>query len=343
MSHFVIAPDGVDPKQVPQKTLANGATMPVIGLGTFGSDRFTGEQVAEAVKGAISAGYRQIDCASVYGNEHQIGPVLKEVIQAGVLREELWITSKVWNDRHGDGDVLRSCEKSLSDLQLDYLDLYLIHWPFPNYHAPKCDVSSRSANAKPYIHENYMKTWRQMEQLVKQGLVRHIGTSNMTIPKLRRLLADAEIKPVCNEMELHPHFQQPELFQYCMDQGIQPIGFCPIGSPARPERDRTETDTVPTEDPVVVKIAHQHNIHPAVVCIKWAVQRGQIPIPFSVQRKNYLSNLQSTVSDPLTDDEMAELATIDKNCRLIKGQVFLWKDDQSWEALWDLDGEITPP
>lgn len=343
MVQFEIAPDGVEPNQVPQRTLYTNAKMPAIGLGTFGSDRFSGEQIAQAVKGAISVGYRHIDCASVYGNEHQIGPIFREVMQAGIKREDLWITSKVWNDMHGPGDVLRSCEKSLRDLQLDYLDLYLIHWPFPNFHAPGCDVTSRSPDAQPYIHENYMQTWRQIEELVEKGLVRHIGTSNMTIPKLKRLLPDANIQPACNEMELHPHFQQPALFQFCLDHNIHPIGFCPIGSPNRPDRDRTESDTVDTEDPVVLEIARRHNLHPALVCIKWAVQRGQTPIPFSTKRKNYLSNLKSITTDPLTEQEMNELAAIDKNCRLIKGQVFLWKDNQPWEDLWDIHGEITPP
>jgi len=121
-----------------------------------------------------------------------------------------------------------------------------------------------------------------------------------------------------------------------------PIGFCPIGSPNRPDRDKTETDTVDIEDPVIAKIAKRRNVHPAVICVKWAVQRGQIPIPFSIHRKNYLSNLQCTTTDPLTEEEMQEIAGIDKNCRLIKGQVFLWKEDQSWEDLWDVNGEITP-
>jgi len=340
MNKFIIANDGVDPKQGPQKRLYTGAQIPAIGLGTFGSDRFSGEQVAEAVKGAISVGYRHIDCAPIYGNENMIGKVLNEVMQSGIKREELWITSKLWNDMHGKGDVLLSCAKSLKDLQLDYLDLFLVHWPFPNYHAPGCDVNSRSPDARPYIHENFMKTWQQMENLIEMRLVRHIGTSNMTIPKLKLLLRDANIRPACNEMELHPHFQQPELFQFCFDNKIQPIGFCPIGSPTRPDRDRTESDTVDIEDPVVVKIAKRLNVHPAIVCLKWAVRRGQIPIPFSVYRNEYLSNLKGTVQDPLTDEEMKELAGIDKNCRLIKGQVFLWKDNQSWEDLWDINGVI---
>jgi diketogulonate reductase-like aldo/keto reductase len=162
----------------------------------------------------------------------------------------------------------------------------------------------------------------------------------MTIPKLKLVLRDARIKPAVNEMELHPHFQQPELFQFVVEHGIQPIGYCPIGSPGRPERDRTAEDTAPTEDPVIVKIAQAHGIHPAVVCIKWAVQRGQTPIPFSIN--NYRANLAGVVDDPLTDDEMVQIAGIDRNCRLIKGQVFLWKDGQTWEDLWDVDGEVTP-
>jgi diketogulonate reductase-like aldo/keto reductase len=231
----------------------------------------------------------------------------------------------------------------LKNLQLDYLDLYLIHWPFPNFHAPGCDVTSRSPDARPYIHENYVKTWRRMEKLVEMGLVRHIGTSNMTIPKLKLLLRDAAVKPAVNEMELHPHFQQPELFQFCLDNHIAPIGFCPIGSPTRPDRDKTPEDTVDIEDPVIVKIAKRLGVHPAVVCVKWAVQRGQTPIPFSVFRREYLSNLECTTTEPLSDEDMQAMAGIDRNNRLIKGQVFLWNDGQTWEDLWDPTGEITPP
>lgn len=333
----------VNPSRVPFRTVYTGAKIPAVGLGTFGSDRFSGEAIAEAVKDAIAVGYRHIDCAAVYGNEHLIGQALRQVFDSGLKREDLWITSKLWNDKHDEADVIPACRQSLKNLQMDYLDLYLIHWPFPNYHAPGVDVSSRDPHAQPYIHENYMKTWRQLEKLVEMGLARHIGTSNVTIPKLRRLLDDARIKPACSEMELHPHFQQPELFQYVIDNGIVPIGYSPIGSPNRPERDRTDADTSPTEDPVIVEIARRHNVHPAVVCIKWAVQRGQVPIPFSTRRRNYLSNLQAAVTDPLTDDEMAAIARIDRNCRLIKGQVFLWKDGQTWEDLWDVSGEITPP
>lgn len=333
----------VDPATIPQRKLYTGATMPAIGLGTFGSDHVSPRQISEAVKGAAAVGYRHFDCASVYGNEDAVGASLEQIVRGGVKREDLWITSKLWNDKHSEEDVIASCRKSLADLRVGYLDLYLVHWPFPNFHAPGCDVSSRSADARPYIHDHYMKTWRKMEELVDLGLTRHIGTSNMTIPKLKLMLRDARIKPAVNEMELHPHFQQHELFQFVVENGMQAIGFSPIGSPGRPARDRTPEDTSPTEDPVIVEIAARRGIHPAVVCIKWAVERGQTPIPFSVNPRNYLANLQGAAGDPLSDEEMRQIAEIDRNCRLIKGQVFLWKDGQSWEDLWDIDGTITPP
>jgi alcohol dehydrogenase (NADP+) len=327
----------MDPKLLPQLTLDSGDIIPGIGLGTFGSDSVDGYTIANTVKRAIHAGYRHIDCASVYGNEKNIGIIFKEIFKSGFLkRDELWITSKVWNNMHGK--VMESCKQTLADLQIDYLDLYLVHWPFPNFHPPKCDVTSRSPNAKPYIHDNYMRTWRQMENLVDKGLVRNIGTSNMTIPKLELLLRDARIKPACNEMELHPHFQQPELFEFCRKHNIQPIAYSPLGSPGRPERDRTPDDTVDLEDPVIISIADRLKITPAKVAIQWAVKRKQIPIPFSVN--HFLENLEAAAYIQLTEDDMQAIAKIDRNCRLIKGQVFLWKDNQSWEDLWDVNGEI---
>ncbi|MCB9208957.1 MAG: aldo/keto reductase [Ignavibacteriales bacterium] len=325
--------------KVPYFILSNGNKIPAIGLGTFGSDSIDSKTIAETVGNAIKIGYRQIDCASVYGNEKEIGVELKKIIDNKIVnREDLWITSKVWNDKHNE--VIESCKQSLNDLQLEYLDLYLVHWPFPNFHPPFCDVNTRNPDSKPYIHEDFMKTWQQMEKLVELGLVKNIGTSNMTIPKLKLLLRDCRIKPVCNEMELHPHFQQKELFDFCVNEKIQPIAYSPLGSPARPERDRTPDDTVDLEDPVILKIAEKYKVSAAKIAIKWAIQRGQIPIPFSVNHNQ--DNLEAALMNPLSDSDMAEIETIDKNCRLIKGQVFLWKENQNWEDLWDLNGEITP-
>ncbi len=332
--------EAIDPKMVPKIKLESGLTIPAVGLGTFGSDRFGHEQVAKSVKQAIELGYRHIDCASVYGNEAEIGLQLSELwAQGGIKREEVWITSKVWNDKHDD--VINSCKKSLEDLRLDYLDLFLVHWPFPNYHKPGCDVNSRSPDARPYVHSDYMKTWQQMEKLEEMGLVKAIGTSNMSIAKMKLLLNDCRIKPEVNEMEIHPHFQQEELYQYLLSNNIHPIGFSPLGSPARPERDRTGEDSVDVEDPVVIRIALNHKVSPAEVCIKWAVQRGHIAIPFSLNPVHYMGNLRCSFEDPLSENEMLQLAAIDKNCRLIKGQVFLWKDGQSWKDLWDEDGNIS--
>ncbi len=329
----------IDAKRVPRVKLYNGIEIPAIGLGTFGSDNYSPAQVAEAVKGAVPLGYRHIDCASVYGNEKEIGSVLRELQQAGVVkREELWITSKVWNNRHNN--VEGSCKQSLSDLGLDYLDLFLVHWPFPNHHARGVSVDSRDPHAVPYIHENYMKTWQAMESLLDAGLVRCIGTSNMTIPKMKLLLRDCRTKPVVNEMELHPHFQQREFCGFLKEKGIKAIGFCPIGSPRRPDRDKMPEDSVPIEDPVIVEIAKKHGVHPAVICVKWAVQNGQIPIPFSVKPEKFYANLRSVTEAPLTAGEMEQIRGIDKNCRFIKGHVFLWPGAKDWHDLWDEDGVI---
>jgi alcohol dehydrogenase (NADP+) len=332
----------INPASVPFFTTYTGAKVPSIGFGTFGSDHVSPTQMAEAVRQAIMLGYRHIDCAAVYGNEREIGVVLRELYAAGVVqREELWLTSKVWNDHHGDGDVLLSCAKSLKDLGTDYLDLMLIHWPFPNFHPPRCTVASRSPDAKPYIHDDFMRVYRQLERLADMGLTRHIGISNVTIPKLKLIIRDCRIKPAVNEMELHPHLQQPELFEFSQQLGILNIGYCPLGSPNRPERDKTPNDTVDMDDQVIVKIAQDHKVHPAAICLKWAVQRGNAAIPMSANPKNIRANLAAVCSDPLTAAEMSAINQIDRQCRLVKGHVFLWNSAKDWNDLWDIDGFIT--
>ena len=334
--------ESINTNMVPKYKLATGEEIPCIGMGTFGSDRFTPEQVSRAVAGAIRCGYRMFDCAAIYENEALIGEVFHRAFAEGVVRrEELFITSKVWNNMHGQGDVLLSCAKTLRDLRLNYIDAFFVHWPFPNYHAPGCDADSRNPDSKPFSIDRFMATWRQMERLHDMGLARNLGMSNMTIPKLEAVLPLCRIKPTVMEIELHPCFQQQALFDYLMEQGIRPIGFCPVGSPTRPERDRTPDDIADTQVAEVMEIAKTHRVHPAVVCIKWAVQRGQIPIPFSVYQNEYVSNLKSTITDPLSDAEMALLKTADRNCRLIKGQVFLWPGAGDWHDLWDEEGTIT--
>lgn len=333
----------IDPQAVPKIRLATGQEIPCVGMGTFGSDHFNAEQISAAVAGAIRCGYRLFDCAAVYGNEAEIGEVFQRALDEGIVRrEELFITSKVWNNMHGSGDVLLSAAQTLKDLRLDYIDAYFVHWPFANYHAPGCGGDSRNPDSTPFSAERYIATWRQMERLYDMGLVKNLGMSNMTIPKLKAVLPHCRVKPVMIEMELHPCFQQPELFRYCLEQGIQPIGFCPIGSPARPERDTTPEDKCDTRMPEMIRIAEKHNVHPAIICIKWAVQRGEIVIPFSVNETHYFDNLKCVTEDPLTEEEMAEIGALDDpDNRLIKGQVFLWPGAEDWRALWDLDGTIS--
>ncbi len=329
----------VDASMVPQITLNTGDKVPCIGMGTFGSDRFTAREVSDAVAGAIRVGYRMFDCAACYGNEDQIGAVFQNAFEEGIVeRKELYIMTKVWNDMHRD--VEKSCRKSIADLKCDYIDLFFIHWPFPNYHAPHCDVDSRNPDSKPFSVAEFMDTYRQCEKLVEEGLIRHIGISNMTIPKMNAVLEQFRIKPVACEMELHPCFQQQELFDYLVAHDIQPIGFMPLGSPQRPERDMEPEDIADMQIPEFKAIAQAHGVHPAIIALKWAVQRGQIPIPFSIHEVEYVSNLQSTVSEPLTDAEMKVIATLEKNNRLVKGQVFLWAGANDWHDLWDEDGVI---
>lgn len=333
--------DKINVKAVPQKRLFDGGLMPGIGMGTFGSDHVTAKEVAEAVAGAIRCGYRLIDCAACYGNEDEIGRVLQDALTEGVVkREELFITSKVWNDMHAPENVHKSCKKSLADLQLTQIDLFFVHWPFRNYHAPGCDGDARNPDSRPFDTEQFMETWRACEELVDMGLARYIGMSNMTIPKLEAVLPLCRIRPAAIEMELHPCFQQPELFDYCIKRGIQPIGYSPIGSPARPARDKTPEDYTDIEMPEVVKIAQAHGVHPAIICLKWAVQNGQVPIPFTTKESKYISNLRCVTEDPLTEEEMALMKKADRNNRLIKGQVFLWEGAKGWEDLWDPDGKI---
>ena len=177
----------INPADVPKVKFYTGDEAPCIGMGTFGSDRFTADQIAEAVDGAIKSGYRMFDCAACYGNEPEIGKVFKNAFDEGIVeRKDLFIMTKVWNDMHEH--VEEACKKSIADLQCDYVDMYYIHWPFPNYHAPFCDVDSRNPDSRPFSVEEFMDTYRQCEELVEKGKIRYIGISNMTIPKLEAVL-----------------------------------------------------------------------------------------------------------------------------------------------------------
>ncbi|MBR2766429.1 MAG: aldo/keto reductase [Blautia sp.] len=327
----------IDPKTVPMMQLGDGGSIPCLGMGTFGSDRVGPDEVAGAVAGGIRAGYRLFDCAACYGNEEQIGRAFREAFDEGVVkREDLFIMTKVWNDMHRE--VEKSAMKSIEDLQCDYLDMLFIHWPFPNYHAPFCDVNSRNPDSRPFSVEEFLDTYRQIEALVDKGIVRHIGISNMTIPKLNAVLDRLRIKPAACESEMHPCFRQEELLDYLKAKDILPIGYMPLGSPRRPERDIEPDDIADMQMPVLQEIAKAHGVHPAIICLKWALGRGVLPIPFSVH--NYEANLRAAVTEKLTEQEMAEIATLECGNRLVKGQVFLWEGARDWHDLWDEQGVI---
>lgn len=316
-------------------TLKNGAEIPKIGFGTFGSDHYSPEQVAGAAATALDAGYRLFDCAQVYENEDRIGEVFEGAFRRGIVRrEELFVTGKVWNDHHGAGKPTAALKQTLKDLRLDYIDAYFVHWPFPNYHAPGCDGDSRNPDSKPFSADEFIGVWRELESLHDAGLTRTLGMSNMTIKKLEAVLPYLRIQPALIEMELHPSFQQDELFRYCTLRDIKVIGYCPLGSPNRPERDKTISDVVDMELPEVLQVARARGVHPAAICLMWAAQKGAIPIPFSGSEKNISSNLKC-VEEELTDAEMAVLAGAERNCRLVKGQVFLWPGAESFTELWD--------
>jgi alcohol dehydrogenase (NADP+) len=329
----------INPALVPKVKINTGEEIPGIGMGTFGSDRFGAEEVSRAVAGAIRCGYRMFDCAACYGNEPEIGEVFQAAFDEGIVeRKDLYIMTKVWNDMHEQ--VEKALKKSIADLRCGYVDMYFIHWPFPNYHAPGCTVDSRNPNSRPFSVEEFMNTYRQCEEMARQGLIRHIGISNMTIPKLEAVLPLMEIKPVACELELHPCFQQQELFDYLVAHDIQPVGYMPMGSPKRPERDICPEDIADLQMPEMIEIAKAHQVHPALIALKWASQRGQIPIPFSVHEKNYTSNLKCLTEDPLTEEEMKKIASLERNNRLVKGQVFLWEGAKDWHDLWDEEGFI---
>lgn len=329
----------IDPAAVPKKKLYTGEEIPCVGMGTFGSDRFTSEQVSAAVGGALRGGYRMFDCAACYGNEDEIGEVFRKAFDEGVVaRKDLFIMTKVWNDMHRK--VREACTKSISDLKCDYVDMYYIHWPFPNYHAPFCDADSRNPDSRPFSADEFVDTYEQIADLKKEGLVRNIGISNMTIPKLEAVLPKLSVKPAACELECHVCFQQKELFDYLVKAGIQPVGFMPLGSPQRPERDMCAEDVADLKTPVMQEIAKAHSVHPAIIALKWAQKNGQIPIPFSVHENEYMSNLRAFTEDPLTDEEMERISGLECGNRLVKGQVFLWHGAKDWHDLWDEEGSI---
>ena len=301
----------------------NGDQMPILGLGTWKS---APGEVYRAVKEAVLLGYRHIDCAPAYGNEGEVGRALSESFKEGVVtRDEMWITSKLGNSFHAPEDVQPALNKSLSDLQLSYLNLYLIHWPVSfkkSVHIPQSADDIIPLDVLPIS-----KTWEAMEATVDKGLCRHIGVCNFSIVKLRQLLDSARIKPEMNQIELHPYLQQPAMLDFCSKNGIHATAYSPLGSGDRPDFMKKGQPAI-LENPMIAAIAERRKATKAQVLISWAIQRGTAVIPKSVNVERMRQNLDAAKVS-LTEEDMQEIARIDQNRRYLTGEfpnlpTFVW-------------------
>lgn len=313
--------------------MKNGGRMPALGLGTWKS---APGEVGAAVREAIRAGYRHFDCAPIYGNEAEIGAALAAAIVGGeVKREELWITSKLWGSCHGRENVVPALRRTLADLRLEYVDLYLVHWPVALQERIGIGYPQSAADFRTPDEAPIAATWQGMEEALSLDLCRNIGVSNFTIAKLERLASAARIPPAVNQVESHPYLQQVDLLRYCNDNGVVLTAFAPLGSGDRPARVRAAGDPVLLNDPVITDIAARHGITPAQVMVAWAVQRGTSLIPKSTNPARLAQNI-AAASISLAESDMSAIAAIDRGHRFFKGT--LWTIDGSpytQAALWD--------
>ncbi|XP_059054325.1 aldo-keto reductase AKR2E4-like isoform X2 [Achroia grisella] len=264
--------------KVPTVKLSSGYEMPTIGLGTYARNAEQG-QVQKAVEWGIEAGYRHVDTAMIYRNEEQVGEGIANKIKQGlVIRDDLFVTTKLWNDKHAEADVLPALEQSLSKLKLTYVDLYLIHWP----------VSVDQNDEDTGI--DYIETWRGMENVVKLGLARSIGVSNFNKEQLDRLLTAAQIKPAVCQFEISPTLTQHDLVDYCKKLSIAPVAYTPLGllSDARPEF--SGKDLIKT-DPKLGELSQKYGKSRAQIALRYLIQRGITVIPKSFTKSRIEDNL----------------------------------------------------
>ncbi|GAB0090120.1 Aldo-keto reductase [Sergentomyia squamirostris] len=297
--------------KVPSVTLNNGKKIPILGLGTWGSP--TGE-VSRAVKEAIDLGYRHIDCAFVYGNEQEVGEGLAaKFADNTVKREEVFVTSKLWNTFHRADLVRPALEKTLKNLRLERLDLFLIHWPMG--YKEDGELFPADADGKTLFSDvDYVETWKAMEECCKAGLTTSIGLSNFNIRQVERILSIATIKPVMNQVEYHPYLHQQELSKFCRSKNILITGYSPLGSPARPWV--TSDDPVLLEDPKVKAVAERCGKSVAQVLIRWQLQLDHITIPKSTNTKRIKENFD-VFDFELSKQDMEDLGSLNRDERFV--------------------------
>ncbi len=313
-------------KQISISTTAH-RSLPSVGLGFW---KIPNESTAELALEAAKIGYRHFDCASDYGNEPQVGQGLSQIQRDRICRrEDLWVTGKLWNTYHRKEHVRLACERSLKDLQLDYLDLYLIHFPIALAYVPfehrypagwHYDPESKTPRMIPDAVPIY-ETWEAMERLVQAGLVRSVGVSNFGVSLLRDVLSYARIRPSVLQVESHPYLVQSKLLRYCQQEQIAVTAFSPLGAPSYiPLGMATVADSV-IEQSVVTKIAREVDRTPAQVVLRWGVQRGTAVIP-KTQRLTRLRENLSLFDFELTEEQMALVSGLDRNQRFNDPGVF---------------------
>jgi len=308
----------------------NGSTMPALGLGTWKADPGV---VASVVREAIGIGYRHFDCAPIYGNETEIGTAIKAAIRAGeVRREELWVTSKLWNSDHARADVTPALERTLGDLGLEYLDLYLIHWPIA--FRPGVVFPEHAGEYLGIEQAPISQTWAGMEQAVSSGLCRNIGVSNFSRSKIEKLLDTATIRPAVNQVESHPYLAQQDLLQWCNEQDIVLTAYSPLGSGDRAEAMKRADEPALLKDPVILSIAEQHGLSAGQVLIAWALNRGTSVIPKSSNPDRLRENFAAGEAS-LSAAAMREIDNLDRGYRFVDGTFFTGRGSPySLDDLW---------